>query len=42
VCWHIKTRFESGPVTADMTTTVLHIYTLLINGFKPVHLLIIL
>jgi len=24
VCWHINTRLESGPVTADLTTTVIH------------------
>jgi len=24
VYWHIKIRFESGPVTADLTTTVVH------------------
>jgi len=34
VCWHLKTQFESGPVTADLTTT-----KLLINDVKPVHLL---
>jgi len=28
---------ESGPVTADITTTVVHSYTLLINDVKPVH-----
>jgi len=34
----LKPWFESGPVTADLTTTVLHSYKLLINGVKPVHL----
>jgi len=29
--------YISGPVTADMTTTVVHNYKLLINDFKPVH-----
>jgi len=24
--WHINTRLESGPVTADLTTTVVHRY----------------
>jgi len=27
VCWQIKIRLESGPVTADLTTTVVHSYT---------------
>jgi len=27
----------SGPITADLTTTVLHRYNLLINNVKPVH-----
>jgi len=35
VCWHLKTWFESGPVTADLTNTVIHVHTrnykLLIN-----------
>jgi len=35
VCWQIKIRIESGPVTADLTTTVVHSYTLLINDVKP-------
>jgi len=30
----IKTRLESGPVTADLTTTIVHNYTLLINDVK--------
>jgi len=33
----IKTRFESGPVTADLTTTVVHSSKLLINDVKPDH-----
>jgi len=33
----IKTSLESGPVTADLTTTVIHSYKLLINDVKPVH-----
>jgi len=37
VCWHIKTCLESGPVTADLTTTVVHSSKLLINDFKHVH-----
>jgi len=37
VCCHPKTRFESGPVTADLTTTVVHSYKLLINNVKSVH-----
>jgi len=37
VCWHHKTRLESGPVTADLTTTVVHSYKLLINNDIPVH-----
>jgi len=32
-----KTRFESGPVTADLTTTVVHNFKLLINDVKPDH-----
>jgi len=24
VCWYLKTRLEPGPITADMTTTVVH------------------
>jgi len=33
-----KTWLESGPVTADLTTTVIHVhsYKLLINNVKPV------
>jgi len=37
VCRHFKTRLESGPVTADLTTTVVHSSTLLINDVKPDH-----
>jgi len=37
VLWHSKTRLESGPVKADLTTTVVHTYKLLINDVKPVH-----
>jgi len=33
-------RLESGPVTADLTTTVVHSSKLLINGVKHVHSLI--
>jgi len=40
VCWYIKTRLESGPVTADLTTTVIHSYKLLINNAKFFHSLI--
>jgi len=37
VCWHNKTWLKSGPVTADLTTTVVHKSTLLINDVKPDH-----
>jgi len=37
VCWQFKTRLESGPVTADLTTTVVHSSKLLINDVKPDH-----
>jgi len=37
VYWHIKTRLESGPVTADMTPTVVHSFKVLINDVKPDH-----
>jgi len=37
VCWHIEIRLESGPVTADLTTTVIHSSKLLINDIKPDH-----
>jgi len=33
----IKTRLESGPVTADLTTTLVHSSKLLINDVKPDH-----
>jgi len=33
----LKPRLESGPVTADMTTTVVHSSKLLINDVKPTH-----
>jgi len=23
VCWHLKTQLDSGPVTADLTTTII-------------------
>jgi len=29
MCWHIKTRLESGPVTGDLTTTVVLLITTL-------------
>jgi len=31
VCWHMNPWLESGPVTADMTTTVVYSYKLPIN-----------
>jgi len=34
----MKIRIESGPVTADLTITVVYSYTLLINDFKSVPL----
>jgi len=37
VCWQFKTRLESGPVTADLTTTVGHSYKLLINDVNHDH-----
>jgi len=40
VCWHCKTRLESGPVTADLTTTIVHSSKLLINDVKPHHSLL--
>jgi len=42
VCWSIKTRLESGPVTADLTTTLVHSSKLLINDVKPDHSLTLL
>jgi len=35
MCWHLNTRHKSGPVTTDLTTTVVHSYKLLINDVKP-------
>jgi len=35
--WHLKNRIESGLVTADLTTAVVHSYKLLINNVKPVY-----
>jgi len=40
VRWHLKTQLESGTVTADLTTTVIHSSKLLINDIKPNHSLI--
>jgi len=40
VCWHTKTQLESGPLTSDLTTTVVHSFKLLINDVKPDHSLI--
>jgi len=37
VCCYFKTWIESGPVTADLTTTVVHSSKLLINDVKPYH-----
>jgi len=37
----VKTRFESGPVKANLTTTVVHSNKLLINDVKPVHSLFV-
>jgi len=37
---HIKNRLESGPVTADLTTTVVYSSKLLINNLKPNYSLI--
>jgi len=37
VCWYNKTRLESGPVTADLTTTVEHSSKMLINDVEPDH-----
>jgi len=42
VCWHSKTRLESGPVTADLTTSVVHGSKLLINDVKSDHSLLLL
>jgi len=37
VCWHVKPWLESGPITADLKSTVVHRYVFLINDVKPVH-----
>jgi len=37
VCWHNKSRLESGSVTADLTDTVVHSYKSLIKDVKPVY-----
>jgi len=37
ILWHLKIWLEFGPVTADLTTTVLYSYISLINDIKPVH-----
>jgi len=37
VYWQLKTRLESGPVTAELTTTVVHRYESLRNDIKRVH-----
>jgi len=37
VSWHFKIRLESRSVTADLTTTIIHGYELLINDVKSVH-----
>jgi len=39
VCWHILTGLECGPVTADLTSNIVHSSKLLINDVKPDHLL---
>jgi len=36
VYWYLNTQLESGPVIADLATTVIHSYKSLINDFKPV------
>jgi len=41
VCWYLKTQLESGPVTTDLTTTVVHSYRLLINDIKHSHTLLV-
>jgi len=35
VCWPLKTQFESGPVTANLTTNVVYSYKSLINDVQP-------
>jgi len=37
VFWNFKTRLDSGPITADLTTIVVHSYKLAINPVKLVH-----
>jgi len=37
VCWNLRPKLESGPVTADLTTTVVPSYKFLINDVKPVY-----
>jgi len=39
VLWYAstETRLQSLPGIADMTTTVVHSYKLLINDVKPIH-----
>jgi len=37
VCWYHKTRLESGPVTADLATTVVHGYNSLRKEATPAH-----
>jgi len=37
MCWQIKTGHESGKVSADLTTTVVHSYKSLKNDDKHVH-----
>jgi len=39
VCWHIKIWLESGPVTADLTTTVIHTCSYSLWGSDQVLLL---
>jgi len=36
VFWCLKSRLESGPVTAELTTTVVHSYKFLINDVQPI------
>jgi len=37
VCWHLKIRLESGPGTAELTTTLVHSYKLMMHDVKPDH-----
>jgi len=41
VYWQLKTPLESRPVTADMTTIVVHSYKLLINDVELIYSLTI-